>query len=890
MGYVMEIAVRAYNRLRNERTRHSGNYPRCHDALDYSRILALDCETRVSESQALVSGSAVIMRGEIVEQLYLFYNPAEVTDDEFKILQGYCAEDPTIKLCTLKDFVEKVFYPTVYRDKVPCIGFSLCFDLSRLALDFGYAKGWMRGGFTLKLSEDDKWPAIRVKHMDASESRIQFSGTQYDTFKGFFIDCQNISMMFLDDKHVSLKKACEHYNKKHQKLEVSEHGKITKDYITYNIEDTLATAELFTHLKAEYDRFGVSLPLPDVFSSASIGKSVLRDELGITAFAELNPDFPPEVYGKIVQAFYGGRCECRLRRRPAKVAALDFVSMYPTLFNILGLYNFLIAERIDYFDDTENVRKLLDAVTLEDLRNPDVWKQLSVIVEVLPDNDLLPVRAAYTEGNFTVGFNYFSSKEALYYGLPSVILSKLLTGKTPSIKSALRFKPVGRQKSLKKAKILGIEVDPEKDNVFKLLVEAKARSKLAGDGRDKHLKIVVNSTSFGINLELNPEDKKSDVAIYSGNETFHDFKRFEAEGRYFNPVIAVLICDGAKLLLGLGDCVLKKHGETPLYLDTDSQYIPPQYTKELIEFFDPLNPYDKSVIKHLLKPDEEDIWFYGLGTKRYVLYQIDEKGDFVIKDAAGEENYSLHGLGHLLNPFGKETKRWQKEIWLDILRLEYGKIGIDDLLDKYRPFYAVSQFTVSTANLMHRFKLLNKGKGYNDGIKPFSFFLIGFGNYEGVKPIAPFSYDSQAMPYSKFINYRTGELLEGQQYFKSLADELWSYLNHPEAKLEGDIGMLERRRITANKNEISHIGKEADRIEENLSGLNIVSCNTYANPKHLEEVFSRTWKEVKTCGIPESQFYALKKQFKEGKRLKLSNKTMNRIKCLRSEDKNGQER
>jgi hypothetical protein len=870
----MEVAFRAFNAKRQGEKPRSDR-PRQYDEPSYERILVFDTETRSDEKQSLTFGSFVIMHGDLVERLGIFYNPVEVTKGELEVLQDYCNHDPTIKLYDLGTFIERVFYPTVYRDQVPCIGFNLPFDISRLAIDYGHARGWMKGGFTFRLSEERKHPAIRVKHISSAESCIEFHTTQFSKFRGYFIDCQNLAIIFSDNKHISLKEACKRYNKKHQKLEAGEHGRMTSDYVAYNIEDTLCTAELFTHLKSEYDRFGVKLPLPDVFSSASIGKAFL-EQLGITPYMNLNPDVLPEIYGKIAMSYYGGRVECRVRKQPCLVTALDFTSMYPTLFTLLGLYDFLIAEKIEHVDDTENVQKLINEIKLEDLRNPDTWKRLSVIVEIEPKDDLLPVRAAYNEDNFTVGLNHVSSKKAVYYALPSIILSKLLTGKAPIIKTAIRFKPVGKQKTLKKTNILGMDIDPAKDNIFKILVEEKQRSKKAKDRRDRQIKILVNATSYGIYIELNPEDEKSDIMVYSGNEKFQDFKRVEREGRHFNPIISTLITDGAKLFLGIGDCILGQHGEVMAYSDTDSMDVPPKYTKEIIEFFDPLNPYDNKLIDNILKVEEESIWLYGISAKRYVLYDVDGRGDFIIKD----DNYSLHGLGHLTNPFGKETKNWQKEIWLDMLRLEYGQARLDDVLDKYRSFYAIAQFTVTTPNLMNRFRLVNRGKQYNGIIKPFNFFLIGFGNMKEIKPVAPFSRDPQTMPYSKFINYKTGELMEGQQYFKSLSDEILHYINHPESKLIGDIGILQRRHIGAES--FVYIGKEADKIEESLSGLGKMTSNTYNNPKDMETILSLPWEEVKRCGIPKSQFYALKKQLKEGKRLKLSSKTLSRLRTLSS--------
>jgi hypothetical protein len=167
-----------------------------------------------------------------------------------------------------------------------------------------------------------------------------------------------------------------------------------------------------------------------------------------------------------------------------------------------------------------------------------------------------------------------------------------------------------------------MDIDPAKDNIFKILVEEKQRSKKAKDRRDRQIKILVNATSYGIYIELNPEDEKSDIMVYSGNEKFQDFKRFEREGRHFNPIISTLITDGAKLFLGIGDCILGQHGEVMAYSDTDSMDVPPKYTKEIIEFFDPLNPYDNKLIDNILKVEEESIWLYGISAKRYVLYDV----------------------------------------------------------------------------------------------------------------------------------------------------------------------------------------------------------------------------------------------------------------------------
>lgn len=112
--------------------------------------------------------------------------------------------------------------------------------------------------------------------------------------------------------------------------------------------------------------------------------------------------------------------------------------------------------------------------------------------------------------------------------------------------------------------------------------------------------------------------------------------------------------------------------------------------------------------------------------------------------------------------------------------------------------------------ILSRTGTVNKGRYYREGIKPFNFMYIGFSNYEEVKPIAPYSESSQTMPYSEFINYKDAKIMDGEQYFESLADELYTCINHSEAKLEGDSGILKRRHILMDK--IAYIGKEANNI------------------------------------------------------------------------------
>jgi hypothetical protein len=54
--------------------------------------------------------------------------------------------------------------------------------------------------------------------------------------------------------------------------------------------------------------------------------------------------------------------------------------------------------------------------------------------------------------------------------------------------------------------------------------------------------------------------------------------------------------------------------------------------------------------------------------------------------------------------------------------------------------------------------------------------------------------------------------LSNNSLFKQLSRTIIEYANHPEAKFDGDMGVLERKHIVADS--IIYIGKEANNINE----------------------------------------------------------------------------
>ena len=82
---------------------------------------------------------------------------------------------------------------------------------------------------------------------------------------------------------------------------------------------------------------------------------------------------------------------------------------------------------------------------------------------------------------------------------------------------------------------------------------------------------------------------------------------------------------------------------------------------------DPSSPNQSSRSRQpkprLGKPDQ--LLCYAIAAKRYVLFTIDRQGRINISDRDDEENYSRHGLGHLLNPIDPEaeSRDWIRQFW-----------------------------------------------------------------------------------------------------------------------------------------------------------------------------------------------------------------------------------
>jgi len=824
-----------------------------------SRIIVFDTETTNDERQALKFGYFEIIQNCQIEFCGLFYNENLVSAKELAILTDY-SNSHQLPLMTRKLFNDAAFYPEVFFKQTCCVGFNLPFDISRIAIDSGCARDkTMLGGFSFKLSTNMEYPRVLVKHISNTMSFIKFSRSiiKYTNgFKGNLVDLRTLGWA-IRNKKFTLESACKEFNTEIQKKQARQHGKITPEYVDYCVNDVKSTYSLFTAMLKDYEKYQIDLELTKAFSPASIGKALLR-KMGISEMSQKISSIPDTLLGYVMSAYYGGRSEVRIRKVPTPVVYMDFLSMYPTVCILMDLWKFIIADHIEYADCTSEVCNLVDGITLERLTEKAFWKNLTIIVEVEPHGDILPIRAKYDGQIQGIGINHLEGNgKRLWFTIHDVIVSKLLTGRTPKIIKAIRFVPLVLQDNLNPIQFLGRQIDPAKDDFFKALIEyrkelqEKTRTLQVGLEQSELMskqyvtKIIANATSYGIFIEINEAEQDSPIEVF-GLDNFSTLKtKVEKTGSMFNPILAVLITGASRLMLGMAEAFVSLNGGYIAFCDTDSIAVNPQIANELRPFFSPLNPYEFAgdILKiedenykltadsepdYSINPIENPLLFFGVSAKRYALYRKVGSKIQTIKNTE-------HGLGGFMNPFGKNVSDWTSKFWHNALVDYYHQnegSGRDVL---YSDLPVISKQVISTKTVMEKFYKMNIGKDYDHKIKPFNFFLVGVGKNKEISPMLPFSRHIGDKHHA-IIDYKTGRKLSSRNFLKlcKTFDEVYSgYFNHPEDKFEnGDkCGLLQRKAVTVRN--IIHIGKETSGLElDYVLGLNNLHgdiCEEYRN-------------------------------------------------------------
>ena len=862
-------------------------------------VLVFDCESRITADQTLTFGFWRFC--ELRQNEYVCTEEGIVHDDhelrahEFDVLRRYVTTKPEttadgcnrLRLYSRTKFIEEVLGMAIHA-KAMIVCFNAGFDLSRLALNWETADN---GGHSLILSQwrntktgkigpNKYFPRIVVKALNSktaiiNSTRAPMSEPSEKSKRvklwpaGRFLDLRTL-LWALRNKSYSLKSACKEFNIP-GKLDHKPSGRVDVEEIEYCKQDVRATVGLLNAVKPEFDLHPIP-PGPDrMFSPASVAKSYL-ETLHIS-YPSAKVKDAHRAYGIFMQSYFGGRAECRIRNWEVPVCPVDFMSQYPTVNELLGNWAVLTAKDVIFPDATDEVRRMLSEITLERCFDRGLWRRFKFFALVRPENDILPVRTVYNGATQNIGINYLTSKEPIWYAGPDIIASILLTGRVPFIEKAIRVVPGGRQSDLGATSLRGmVEVDASKNSFFKHVIEQRAAHE-SNPALHYWLKILANSGSYGLFVELNPSDADATLKVFSGEETFETPSDVvEEPGDWFAPHIAS-VTSGGRLLLAMLERCIADAGGTFLFCDTDSAAIVSAEHREqiampngadpitalswdevqgIVDKFEDLNPYNRktvpgSILKiHKLNRDSNknrrQLFGYSIAAKRYALYTKTEDDIQIVEPKA-------HGLGYFYPPkdspdgWNHETPKWIFEAWDWIMR---GVLGLERSKPVWLDLPVMMKLTLSTPH--HALKNLAKGPL----TRPNNFMMIPqvsrFGYPANVTPekftlITPFSSEREDWMKSKCINIHdfespVYELTDEYDGVKVVTTNFFmlldAYQNHPEAKslapdggpCEFDTqGLLQRAHILANWPPV-YIGKESDRHWEEGEDLSLLEFSS----------------------------------------------------------------
>jgi hypothetical protein len=909
------IFLRAHTeRSKNTKKRRAKNHQKPESPTWADFALVFDCETTKDEKQSLTFGVYRLLRNvngcysEVREEG--FFHADNASHREIRLLARYADRNTadTVKDCpkricvrTLQEFVEKVFLPNALAGAV-IVGFNLPFDIARIAVNARKARrlneDWSfvmsrdidpRSG---KVRDNPFLPRIKITRKDGKFAFIRFSGASMCSSKtgkrikpyahGRFLDLRTLAWA-LRNVSYSLDSACKALNVP-GKMGHDPAGRITPKEIAYCRQDVRATVGLLTALRTEFDCHPIDLKPERAYSPATIAKAYLR-KMGVVPPSQ-KFRLSPRIQGIAAQAYFGGRAECRIRRTIVSVVHTDFKSEYPTVNTLMGLWALLTAKQLRIKPATNEVRTLLDNLSLE-VFDREFWKKLTGYALVRPDGDIFPVRTCYSGEESNLGINILTANEPIWLAIPDVVAQTLLSGKPPKILRAFRVIASGQQKGLKPIALRGkTKINPRTDDFFKVLIESRERIKqdtsLSGDEREAlgyFLKILANSGSYGLFIETTPKlvREREKTKVFSGESFFSTTSPIvEEKGSWYCPLLSSLITSAGRLLLALLERAVTDVGGSYLFCDTDSMaivackdggliscpggshYLPGPHeaikalswveVQKIVARFERLNPYEfpGSILKVEKDSLNREIYGYAISAKRYCLFTRNSHGIFV-------ESASSHGLGYLYVPNLKFDERagaptWVVEAWHYIVS---GVLGIPRKRPSWFKLPGMMRIAITTPEVLKVFQARQSHLPYRDRIKPFNFVLspqihrLGLSGFPSdVDPkhftlVAPFTVNDSRWLKLDWVNVHDGKryvLAPINQKRPSeaspalLEDLITLYEIHAESKSLGPDGMrcgwhtegLLQRTHVTGCGRPRFIGKETDRRWEQDEDLSVL--------------------------------------------------------------------
>jgi hypothetical protein len=521
------------------------------------------------------------------------------------------------------------------------------------------------------------------------------------------------------------------------------------------------------------------------------------------------------------------------------------------------------------------------------------------------------VRTVYKAGHNNrtqnIGLNYLNSKTPIWYAAPDLLASRILTGRAPQILKAIRLVPGGPQKGMKTTNLGGmVEIKPAELDFYRTVIEQRMAHKKSNKALAGFLKVLANSGSYGLFVEVNTERKKKETKVhYFSGETQGTVESnyLEKAGDWYFPPLASLITAGGRLLLAMLEKSVQNENGSYLFCDTDSLCIVGSKRGGFVEClggsvkqkwksgihalsldrvkliakqFNKLNPYDKQLVPEILKIEDvnfvdsnpqnpfRQLFGYAISAKRYALYST-QKG-IRIEKASG------HGLGYLFAPKERkqeeedeETPRWVMEAWAFLLRKA---LRLPPQDPRWLDLPAMMRMVVTTPNVFQQRR--------PEWLGPFNFFLFPmlsetFGGYpagfdkSNFVFITPYESDRKKWSSLEGINLVDGEsyqiamqptLAQGTVLPESLRILLRKYLTRPEMKsLAPDgtpctgttHGLLQRATINAGK--IVPVGKETDRRWEQGEDPSMVDSDIFVYEKRTRLAVAGTSERMRWSAI-----------------------------------------
>ncbi len=863
------------------------------------------CESRTDIAQELTFGFYRVLKltGKTysLEEEGAFFNDG-LRRGERKVLETYFQKEvaettsfpPHFPLRSRSDFIKSVFYKYA-RNGALLVGFDLCYAMGRLA------RKWTAGDrdeWSLVLSvfpdgnENGYDPRVLITPLGSKKAFIRFRAEfipkdkngkplkkRTDIYKARFLDLRTV-IAALFGKTLSLTAACalrafQKYNLP-QKNNYTPAGQVTVTEIEEGRHSVRCMAALLNAVKAEFDLHPIRRRADTVYSAASFVKGYL-DAMGIIPPAQ-RFEVPNEVLGIAMEAFSAGRSETRIRHVEVPVAPLDFMSEYPTVAALMELMEIVRARELAFQDATADVQTLLQSMAIDRCFQKHLWPELRFFALVESRGDVFPVRTVHGGFTSSVGNDYLTDKDPIWFAGPDIVNSVIQTNKVPRILRAIRVVPHGKQRGLRAVKLRGaVRIDPRRDDLFRKVIEERIDHR---DDKDLYhwLKIFANSI-YGCFVELNPETlpqkKAARVRVYSGEkEPYVTNKRtlVERPGPWYAPYLGALITSGGRLLLGMLERCVEESGGTYVWADTDAlavvsakeggglshvpgcqgrRTLPHSQVQEIIDRFADLNPFNfgGSILRFLdcsyvdSDPNKgfRKLLGFSISAKRYCIYERDGSGSTIIDPKA-------HGLGYVYPPSDSppgwdeehEIPKWVYEAWEWLV--PHGNGLTPNHLPAWSRHPQMMRMAVNTNGLLKRLHRWNR-------FRPFNFFfapvLANCGQPANVDPkrftlVTRFERDQSKWMDAPCFNiddrndareYKLATAFDSPHFgerpiVETFEQLLFRYFQHPESKSLGPDGepcqrktrgRLEKPLVIGGKR--YRIGKEVDRRWEESDDL-----------------------------------------------------------------------